>query len=45
MVRQGPDNGFELSGAGRPTNRLNDKAREPPDGVRFSEVLGAMRIC
>ena len=33
-------NGFELSGAGRPTNPLNDNEREPPDGVRLSEVLG-----
>lgn len=33
-------NGCELSGAGRPTSRVNHNAREPPDGVRFSEGLG-----
>lgn len=34
-----PPNSFELSGAGRLTNCLNENVREPPDGVRFGEVL------
>ncbi len=40
MTLAAPSNGFELSGAGRLTDRSNDNARKPPDGVRFSEGLG-----